>query len=122
VTIILSAQIPFTGSSMNPARSFGPAVVTGFWKDHWVNMILKTFVSNDKIIMFRCFESIELIEFRCSDVSNVQIQVYWLGPIMGGICASLIYQLVLAAPKPVEANPTTEKAVSYKEVNQKDDA
>ncbi|XP_074646932.1 aquaporin-4-like isoform X2 [Tubulanus polymorphus] len=27
--------VNFTGSGMNPARSFGPAVVTGFWSNHW---------------------------------------------------------------------------------------
>lgn len=29
-------QARFSGASMNPARSLGPAIITGFWEDHWV--------------------------------------------------------------------------------------
>ncbi|MBI5949393.1 MAG: MIP family channel protein [Chloroflexi bacterium] len=36
VMLIHFVGIPFTGASVNPARSFGPALVTNEWADFWI--------------------------------------------------------------------------------------
>ena len=43
VTVDILAGGPFTGASMNPARSFGPAIMSGTWENqivYWVGPII----------------------------------------------------------------------------------
>lgn len=39
------SQARFSGASMNPARSLGPAIITGFWENHWVRHLQHTNLS-----------------------------------------------------------------------------
>ncbi|KAJ8684017.1 hypothetical protein QAD02_019809, partial [Eretmocerus hayati] len=36
VTCLANAVGPYTGCSMNPARSFAPALWNNYWNDHWI--------------------------------------------------------------------------------------
>lgn len=39
LTVIHLCLIPFTGTSVNPARSLGPAIVGGVWTDQWIYVV-----------------------------------------------------------------------------------
>lgn len=52
----------FDGASMNPARAFGPALVSGKWRYHWI---------------------------------------YWVGPLIGGGFAGLLYEWLMVPSEPL---------------------
>jgi MIP family channel proteins len=54
---------PLTGAAMNPARAFGPAVVSGSWVGHLV---------------------------------------YWIGPLVGGVLAAVLWEYVLLPRTPLK--------------------
>jgi MIP family channel proteins len=39
IAVIHLIGVPFSGASVNPARSFGPDLVTGEWEDFWVYLV-----------------------------------------------------------------------------------
>jgi len=66
IGFILGANIlaggAFDGAAMNPARAFGPALVSGKWRYHWI---------------------------------------YWVGPLIGGGLAGLLYEWLMVPLEPL---------------------
>jgi aquaporin Z len=58
---------PFTGAALNPARAFGPAIVSSAWVGH---------------------------------------AAYWVGPLLGGLVAGLLWAVVLLPKRPDGASDT----------------
>lgn len=67
VTVIITLVAPFTQAGLNPARDFGPRMVA--WIGGWGDMAFP-------------------------DQSGGWFWVYILGPVIGGVVASLLFQLI----------------------------
>ncbi len=53
VAIMVWLESPVSGTSLNPARSFAPALVTPLWKDQWVYLIAPPLGSLLAVMAFR---------------------------------------------------------------------
>lgn len=57
VAVLCLAFIPHTGCSLNPARSFGPAIWNGHWNDHWVYWLGPIAGAIIAALIYRCLFS-----------------------------------------------------------------
>ena len=72
VTLDILIGGPLTGAAMNPARTFGPAFVSGHWSNHIV---------------------------------------YWIGPLIGGLLAGVVYgRFLIRQETPIETPATIAAA------------
>jgi aquaporin Z len=53
ITAIVWQEAPISGTSLNPARSIGPAFVTGLWRDQWLYCIAPPLGALLAVAMFR---------------------------------------------------------------------
>ncbi|KAH9821859.1 aquaporin-like protein [Melampsora americana] len=60
----------YTGASMNTARAFGPAVITGFGSDHWVGPTLGSFLAVAIYAIMKRFKYWKLSEGQDTDESK----------------------------------------------------
>ncbi|HVU70288.1 MAG TPA: aquaporin [Ktedonobacteraceae bacterium] len=51
---------PISGSSLNPARSFGPALVSWFWRDQWVYVAASPLGALLAVVLFRLLNRVGL--------------------------------------------------------------
>lgn len=53
VALMYWLAAPISGSSLNPARSFGPALVSWFWRDQWVYYLASPSGALLAVVLFR---------------------------------------------------------------------
>lgn len=56
VAVMVWLESPISGTSLNPARSLGPAFVSGRWTDQWLYVVAPPLGATIAVVAFRFFE------------------------------------------------------------------
>jgi aquaporin Z len=56
VAVMVWLESPISGTSLNPARSLGPALVSHNWSDWWIYAIAPLCGATIAVVVFRYFE------------------------------------------------------------------
>lgn len=112
--------IPIDGCSINPARSFGSAVVAGVWDNHWVVRVTGGW--------YRRWRGGGRAQARspadeatprapsprhhaapCPTLSPLLSPVvqFWVGPLSGSLLASLSYEYIFKAPPVAQSSSSS---------------
>ncbi|KAH0945278.1 hypothetical protein HN011_006915 [Eciton burchellii] len=54
ITALCLVFAPYTGCSLNPARTFGPALWNGYWRNHWIYWIGPITGATIAAMIYRC--------------------------------------------------------------------
>lgn len=71
VTVLCLAFVPYTGCSMNPARTLAPAVWNRYWPNHWIYWLGPIAGAIIAASIYRCLFSVKNQENLAQDTATL---------------------------------------------------